>query len=58
MKCPVANIEEMMKTERGSYDYQSVEKKKKKTIIRWNDNSIVTLGRNAIGFPAMKNVKC
>ena len=57
MKCPVANIEEMMKTERGSYYYQSVEKKKK-TVIRWNDNSIVTLGRSAIGFPAMKNVKC
>ena len=57
MKCPVANIEEMMKTERGSYYYQSVEKKKK-TVIRWNGNSIVTLGRSAIGFPAMKNVKC
>ena len=35
-----------------------LKKKINKKIKRWNDNSIVTLGRNAIGFPAMKNVKC
>ena len=52
--CPLKSDAEMKKSERGSYDYRSdgdVE------IVRWNDNSVVTLCSNAVGVEPVRQVK-
>lgn len=52
--CPLKTDVTMKKTERGSYDYRSdgdIE------IVRWNDNSVVTLCSNAIGLEPIRQVK-
>ena len=49
--CPLKTDAAMKKTERGSYDYRSdgdIE------IVRWNDNSVVTLCSNAIGLEPIR----
>ncbi|XP_068212129.1 piggyBac transposable element-derived protein 3-like [Palaemon carinicauda] len=52
--CPLKTDTDMKKTERGSYDYRSdgdVE------IVRWNDNSVVTLCSNVAGVEPVRHVK-
>ena len=51
---PLKTGADMKKTERGSYDYRSdgdVE------IVRWNDNSVITLCSNAAGVEPVRQVK-
>jgi hypothetical protein len=47
-KCPLASVEVMKKKERGSYDAR-LDKNSDIVLVRWNDNSVVTLGSNAFG---------
>lgn len=52
--CPLKTNNDMKKTERGSFDYKSdgnVE------MVRWNDNSVVTLCSNAVGVEPIRQVK-
>ena len=44
MKYPLIDIKQMKRKERGSYDYRNDGKIE---IVRWNDNSVVTLRSNA-----------
>ena len=46
-KCPLAEVSDMKKRERGSYDFRSTSNLE---IVRWNDNSVVTIGSNAYGW--------
>ena len=43
MKCPLIDVKVMKKKERGSFDFRCDEKVE---IVRWNDNSVVTIGSN------------
>ena len=54
MKCPLTDVKEMKKNERGSYDYRSDGKIE---IVRWNDNSVVTLGSNAFSVEPLGTAK-
>ena len=54
MKCPGKSVAEVKKKERGFYDYRLTGKT---SVVRWNDNSVATLCSNAIGVPAIENVK-
>ena len=52
-KCPITDTKTMKKKERGSYDYQSdgnVE------VVKWHDNSVVTLCSNAVGVEPVGKV--
>ena len=53
-KCPLADVSDMKKTERGSYDFRSASNLE---IVRWNDNSVVTIGSNAYGVEPVGNAK-
>ena len=53
-KCPLADVSDMKKRERGSYDFRSASNLK---IVRWNDNSVVTIGSNAYGVEPVGNAK-
>lgn len=54
MKCPLTDVKDMRKKERGSYDFTSAGGIE---IVRWNDNSVVTLGSNAYGVEPLGNAK-
>ena len=54
MKCPGMRVAEVKKKERGFYYYRLTGKI---FVVRWNDNSVVTLCSNAIGVPTIENVK-
>ena len=45
-KCPLAEVSDMKKRERESYDFRNTSNLE---IVRWNDNSIATIGSNAYG---------
>ena len=54
MNCPMIDMNQMKRKERGSYDCRSdgnIE------IVRWNDNSFVTLGRNEYSVEPVGTVK-
>ena len=54
MKCPLIDVKKMNKNERGSFDFRSdgnIE------IVRWNDNSVVTIGSNAYGVQPIGSAK-
>ena len=54
MKCPLVDVKKMNKNERGSFDFRSdgnIE------IVRWNDNSVVTIGSNAYGVQPIGSAK-
>ena len=53
-KCPLADVSDMKKRERGSYDFRSASNLE---IVRWNDNSVVTIGSNAYGVEPVGNAK-
>ena len=46
-KCPSAEVSDMKKRERGSYNFTSTSNLE---IVRWNDNSVVTIGSNLYGW--------
>ena len=54
MKCPLTDVKDKKKKERGSYDFRSSGKIE---IVRWNDNAVVTLGSNANEVEPLGNVK-
>ena len=54
MKCPLIDVKVMKKKERGSFDFRCDEKVE---IVRWNDNSVVTIGSNAYGVEPIGNAK-
>jgi len=45
----------MKKDDRGSYDYRSDESGL--VVVRWNDNSVVTVASNAIGVKPVAQAK-
>ena len=47
--CPLTAVEKMKKLKRGTYEYKS-ERNKKLIVVRWNDNSVVTLASNIHGI--------
>ena len=53
-KCPLADVRDMKKRERGSYDFRSTSNLE---TVRWNDNSVVTIGSNAYGVEPVGNAK-
>ena len=53
MKYPLIDVKVMKKKERGSFDFRCDEKA---GIVRWNDNSVVTIGSNAYGVEPIGNV--
>ena len=54
MKFPVMNVAEVKEKECGFYDYRS---SGNISLVRWNDNSVVTLCSSAIGVHPIRNVK-
>jgi len=48
-KCPLVPVDMMKKRSRGDYDYQC-DKKGNFIIVRWNDNSVVTMVSNCHGI--------
>ena len=54
MECPLTAVDAMKKTERGTFDYRS---SKNIEIVRWNDNSVVTIGSNALGVNPVGQVR-
>ena len=55
MKFPVMNVAEVKEKECGFYDYRS---SGNISLVRWNDNSVVTLCSSVISVHRMRNVKC
>ena len=53
-KCPLADVCDMKKRERGSYDFKSTSNLE---IVRWNDNSVVIIGSNACRVEPVRNAK-
>ena len=54
MKCPLFDVKKMKKNERKSVSFRSdgnIE------IVRWNDNSVVTIGSNAYGVQPIGSAK-
>ena len=54
MKCPLVDLKKMKKNERESFDFRSdgnIE------IVRWNDNSFVTIRSNAYGVQPKGSAK-
>ena len=54
MKCPLIDIKQIKRKERVSHDYIN---NFKKQIVRWNDNSVVTLGSNTFSAEPVGTVK-
>lgn len=48
-KCPLADVKAMSKKPRGSYDYK-LDVQQDLILIRWNDNSVVTVASNCHGL--------
>ena len=47
--CPVKDLKQMSKTERGSYDY-AYDESNGLIVVRWNDNNIVNVVSNCQGI--------
>lgn len=55
-KCPLKDISLMKKDERGTLDYRT-DVTTGTTVVRWQDNSIVTIASNTFGIEPMGRVK-
>ena len=53
-KCPLADVSNMRKSEKGSYDFRSTSNP---VIVRWNDNSVVTITSDAYEVELVGNAK-
>ena len=54
--CPLVPINDMKKMEREVHDHRSSAADKIE-IVRWHDNSVVTVGSNAYGLLPLRKVK-
>ena len=54
-KCPLTPINDMKKSERGAVDYRSSPDNIE--IVRWTDNSVVTVGSNSYGVEPLVHAK-
>ena len=54
LKCPLVDVKKMKKNERGLFDFRSDTNIE---IVRWNDNSVVTIGSNAYGVQLIGSAK-
>ena len=54
MKCPLVDVKTMKKNKTGSFNFKS---DKNIEIVRWNDNSVVTVGSNAYGVQLIGSAK-
>ena len=54
-KAPLKPVDNMKKEDRGSYDYRSDESGL--IVVRWNDNSVVTVASNSIGVKPLAQAK-
>ena len=52
--CPLAEVSDMKKRERGLYDFRRTSNLK---IVCWNDKSVVTIGSNAYEVEPVENAK-
>ena len=50
--CPVTSVDVLKKQPRGSMDYR-LDSQKSVIVVRWNDNSVVTLASNCHGIEPM-----
>ena len=53
--CPLSDVKEMKKAERGTFDYRSTDEIK---IARWNNNADVTVGSNALSVERIGQLNC
>ena len=53
--CPLSPVNDMKKSERGHHNHRSSTDNIE--IVRWNDNSVVTVGSNAYGLMPLGQVK-
>ena len=53
-KCPLTEVSDMKKRDTGSYNFRRTSNLE---IVRWNDNSEVTIKSNAYGVEPVGNVK-
>ena len=54
--CPVKDVQLMKKVERGNYD-QRTDKSTGTTVVRWQDNSVVTIASNTFGITPLGQAK-
>lgn len=55
-KCPLLDVKVMAKKPRGSCDYR-LDSSSNTSVIRWNDNSVVTVASNCHGIAPMSSTK-
>jgi hypothetical protein len=55
-KCPLVDVKMMSKKPRGSYDYM-LDEEHNLIVIRWNDNSVVTVVSNCHGLQPIMNAQ-
>lgn len=55
-KCPLENMKSFKKRERGAYDF-AVDENIQLTLVRWNDNAIVTVASNNFSVEPLANTK-
>ena len=53
-KCPLVDVDKMKKNERESFDFRSDDNIE---IVRWNDNSVVTIECNVYGLQPIGSAK-
>lgn len=54
-KCPLTDIKSFKKCKRGAFEYKFDEKENNVILVRWNDNSVVTMASNVHGvYPLVK----
>jgi DNA excision repair protein ERCC-6 len=55
-QCPLTPVNNMKKTARGTFEYQS-EEGKNLIVVRWNDNNVVSLASNCHGVEPLGTAK-
>ena len=54
-KCPLRAVDKMKREDRGSYDSR-LDKTSGVQLVRWNDNSVVTVASNTFGIQPLTKV--
>lgn len=55
-KCPLENVKSLGKKKRGAFDF-AVDEAIELSLVRWNDNSIVTVASNIFSVEPLANTK-
>lgn len=55
-KCPIENVKHIAKQARGTYEY-AYDENNEICVVRWNDNSVVTVASNSFGPEPIKKAK-